>query len=50
MSTKAQIYYPTDVTDGQWALLEPLLPEAKSGPGQRGRPPCNRRQMLNAVW
>lgn len=49
MSTKAQNHYPTDLTDSQWALMEPLLPEPKSGPGQRGRPPSNRRQLLNGI-
>ena len=49
MSAGAQIYYPTDLTDRQWALIEPLLPEAKSGPGQRGRPPGDRRQIVNSV-
>ena len=23
--------YPTDLTDAQWAILEPLIPRAKSG-------------------
>ena len=35
MSTRAQIYYGTDVTDSQWALIEPLLPEAKGGSGRQ---------------
>lgn len=49
MSTEAQRYYPTELSDGQWQLVEPLLPEPKSGSGQRGRPPGNRRQILNGV-
>lgn len=49
MSAGAQRYYPTDLTDRQWALIEPLLPEAKSGPGQRGRPSSDRRQIVNGV-
>ena len=37
--------YPTDLSDEQWALIEPLLP--KKG---RGRNPTHsRREMLNAL-
>jgi putative transposase len=49
MSTEAPRHYPTDLTDSQWALIEPLLPEAKSGPGRAGRPACERRRILNGV-
>jgi putative transposase len=38
--------YPSDLTDGQWALLEPLLPPARSG----GRPrKTDLRAVLNAI-
>ena len=38
--------YPTDLTDEQWALLEPLLPPAKPG----GRPrSVDLREMVNAL-
>ena len=49
MSTEAREYYPSDLTDGQWALLEPLLPAAKSGSGQRGRPPSDRRKIVDGI-
>jgi transposase len=49
MSTEAQEHYPTDLSDRQWALIEPLLPEPKSGPGKAGRPPSDRRQVVNAI-
>lgn len=49
MSTAAPLYYPTDLTDRQWTLIEPLLPEANRRPDQRGRPPSDRRQILNGV-
>lgn len=36
--------YPTDVTDEQWTLIEPLLPKET-----RGRKPVHtRREMINA--
>jgi putative transposase len=38
--------YPTDLTDEQWALVEPLLP-----PSHGGRPPqADYRQMLNGIF
>lgn len=39
--------YPTDLTDAQWALLEPLVPPAKPG----GRPrTVNLRLVLNTIF
>ncbi len=38
--------YPTDLTDGQWALLYPLVPRAKPG----GRPrSAEMRSMVDAI-
>ena len=38
--------YPTDLTDDQWELIEPLLPPAKSG----GRPrSVDLRRILDAL-
>jgi putative transposase len=38
--------YPTDLTDDQWSLIEPLLPPAKPG----GRPrSVNLREILNTL-
>jgi transposase len=37
--------YETCLTEAQWALLEPLLPK----PSRRGRPPTDRRWILNAI-
>ena len=38
--------YPSDLTDAQWAILEPLLPARKA----IGRPPrVARREVLNAI-
>jgi putative transposase len=39
--------YPTDLTDAQWALLEPLIPPAK--PGGRRRE-VDMREVLNAIF
>ena len=37
--------YPSDLTDGQFALLEPMLTQ----PSKRGRPACDPRIMFNAI-
>jgi putative transposase len=38
--------YPSDLTDAQWRVLEPLLPPAKPG----GRPRCaDLREVVNAI-
>jgi putative transposase len=39
--------YPSDLTDKQWELAEPLIPPAKPG----GRPrSVNMREILNAIF
>ncbi len=39
--------YPSDLTDAQWKLIEPLLPEAKPG----GRPrDVDLREVLNGIF
>lgn len=38
--------YPTDLTDEEWARIEPLLPR----PARRGRKPwVDLREVLNAI-
>ena len=38
--------YPTDLTDDQWSIIQPLLPQAKSG----GRPrTTDLRQVVDAL-
>ena len=37
--------YPTNLTDAQWQLVKPHLPP----PQKRGRPPTDRRHILNAI-
>lgn len=40
--------YPTDLTDRQWELVRPLLPDPPPGPA--GRPPSHdKREILNAI-
>lgn len=44
MSRKA---YSSDLTDGQWKRIAPLIPQAKPG----GRPrSVDMREVLNAIW
>src|SRR3954447_17179210 len=39
--------YPTDLSDDEWEILCPLVPEAKTG----GRPRAHRtREILNAIF
>ncbi len=38
--------YPTNLTDAQWELIKPMLPEKK----KRGRPRICRRLVLNAIF
>jgi transposase len=46
MSSKRR--YPTDVTDRQWELVEPLLPDPPLGPA--GRPVVHdKREIVNAI-
>src|SRR4051794_3810522 len=45
--TPARSPYKTDLTDAQWALLEPLVPPAKHG----GRPrTVDMREVLNTIF
>jgi putative transposase len=42
--------YPSDLTDAEFALIEPLLPPCKSGRPQGGRPEKHpRREILNGI-
>jgi len=43
-------FYPTDLTDEQWAIMEPFLPEAKTE-GRTGRPRqyCY-RDIVNGIF
>ena len=39
--------YPSDLTDAEWALVQPMIPPAKRG-GRRRE--VNVREVLNAVF
>src|SRR5262250_1786862 len=42
--------YPSDLTDEQWAILEPMIPPAKQSP-RRGRPrTVDMREVLNTLF
>ena len=44
-------FYPSDLTDEQWAVLEPLLPPMLCGTELGGRPEKHRRRtMIDAVF
>ena len=46
MSTESRKAYPSDLTDAQWELIEPLLHEAFTG----GRPrKVLMREVMNAI-
>lgn len=47
----ADFYPGSTMTDGQWALLAPLLPAAGSTGGRGGRPEkWDRRLVLDAIF
>ena len=42
-------HHDSDLTDAQWALIEPLLPSPKKRSGGPGRPLSDRRQVINGI-
>ena len=47
MAGRKGLRYPSDLTDAEWALIEPMIPPAKRG-GRRRE--VNVREVLNAVF
>jgi transposase len=47
MMARTGLRYPSDLTDGEWALIEPMIPPAKRG-GRRRE--VNVREVLNAIF
>ena len=41
-----KLRYPSDLTDDEWALVEPLIPPAKRGGGKRS---VDMREVVNAL-
>jgi transposase len=44
---RRELRYPSDLTDGEWALVEPLIPPAKHGGRKRS---VDLREVLNAIF
>ena len=43
---RSRLRYPSDLTDEEWALVEPLIPPAKRGGDKRT---VNLREVMNAL-
>ena len=43
---RSRLRYPSDLTDDEWALIEPLIPPAKRGGGKRT---VNLREVVNGL-
>ena len=49
MNTRTRKAYPSDLTEAQWQLIQPLLPSPHPM-GMKGRPTaCSFREILNAI-
>ena len=47
MDVPARRAYPSDLTNEQWGIIEPLIPAAKHG----GRPrEVNMREVINTIF
>jgi putative transposase len=42
--------YPSDLTDAEWKLLEPLLPQRRPDDGRGAPPQHDRRDILDAIF
>ncbi len=42
--------YDTDLTDNQWAIIEPLIPAAKTGKKGGRKREVNVREVVNAIF
>jgi putative transposase len=42
--------YSTDLTDAEWTLVAPLLPQRRPGDGRGAPPQHSRREILNAIF
>ena len=48
MSTAS--HYPTSLSDEQWYVLQPMLPESKWQPGGPGGPPLDLRRVVDGIF
>jgi len=44
---RSKLRYPSDLTDAEWAIVEPMIPPAKSGGRRRT---VNVREVLNGIF
>ena len=49
MMSTPRMQYATDLTDGQWQRIEPLLPAPRWRLDGPGRPLRDRRQIVNGL-
>ena len=47
MQWRRGLRYPSDLTDGEWALIAPLIPPAKHGGRKRS---VDVREVLNGIF
>jgi putative transposase len=50
MSVRRTRAYPSDLTDAEWELVEPLLPKRREGDGRGAPRQQERRDILNAIF
>jgi len=50
MTAKRTRAYPSDLTDAEWQLIEPLLPRRREGDGRGAPRQQDRREILNAIF
>jgi hypothetical protein len=44
---RSGLRYPSDLTDGEWAIVEPMIPPARHGGRKRS---VNVREVLNGIF
>ena len=44
---RSQLRYPSDLTDDEWGLVEPLIPPGKTGGGKRT---VIMREVPSGMW
>src|SRR5438034_11619260 len=50
MSSTRTKPYSTDLSDAEWALVEPLMPQRRPGDGRGAPRTQSRREILNAIF